>query len=146
MEAIVCQLTQTLIVCAFYRPTSRQLESVTNLCDFFRSIVDHYSDSPIWIAGDLNLPKINWDTSNISSSVYPSNLCDTVIDFVEEYGFTQTVNFATRGSNILDVFFTNRPSLVKSCHVVVQSLISSAPQAITPKNHLNLAQSGYPIY
>ena len=59
----------------------------------------------IWIAGDLNLPNINWDTSYISSSVYPSDLCDTVIDFVEEYGFTQTVNFATRGNNILDIFF-----------------------------------------
>jgi len=97
VEAIACQIIlashQTLIMCAFYRPPSRQLESATNLHDFFRSIVDHYSDSPVWIAGDLNLPNINWDTRPISSSVYPSNLCDTVIDFVEEYGFTQAVNF-----------------------------------------------------
>jgi len=108
-EAVACQLTlanhQTLIVCAFYRPPNRQLESVTNLCDFFRSIIDQHSDSPIWIAGDLNLPNINWNTNHISSSAYPSNLCDTVIDFVEEDGFTQTVNFATRGNNILDIFF-----------------------------------------
>ena len=109
MEAIACQITlanhQTLIMCAFYRTPSRQLENVTNLCDFFRSIVDHYTDSPIWIAGDLNLANINWDTSYISSSVYLSNLCDTVIDFIEEYSFTQTVDFATKGNNILDIFF-----------------------------------------
>ena len=29
--------------------------------------------------------------------------------------FTQLVNFPTRESNILDVVFTNRPSLIKCC-------------------------------
>ena len=105
-EAIACQLIlanhQTLIVCTFYRPLSRPLKSVTNLCDFVRNIIDQYSDSPIWIAGDLNLPNINWETSHISSSVYPSNLCNTVL--VPGYGFTQAVNFATRGNNILGIF------------------------------------------
>ena len=75
--------------------------------------------------------------------MYPSSLCDTIIDFVEEHGYTQTVNSATRGNNILDVFFTNRPPLVKSCHtvpgisdheaVVIQSLISFAPQQHSPR-------------
>jgi len=140
-EAIACHFIlpnhQTLVLCAFYRPPNRQLDSITNLCDFFRTIVDRYPTSPIWITGDINLPNINWNTNNISNSMYPSSLCDTIIDFVEEHGFTQTVNTATRGNNILDVFLTNRPSLVKSCHVVpgisdheavvVESSISSAP-------------------
>ena len=89
-EAIACQLTltnqQTLIVCAFYRPPNRQPDSVTNLCHFFKCIVDRYPTSPVWIAGDLNLPNINWDTIHISSFMYPSSLCDTIIDFVEEHG------------------------------------------------------------
>ena len=38
-----------------------------------------------------------------------------MINFVQEYGFSQAVNFPTRGNNILDVFITNRPSLVHSC-------------------------------
>ena len=67
-------------------------------------MVDRYPTSPVWIAGDLNLPNINWDTNHINNFTYPSSLCDNIIDFVEEYGFTQTVNSATKGNNILDVF------------------------------------------
>jgi len=55
------------------------------------------------------------------------------IDFIEEYGFTQKVDSPTRGNNILDVFLTNRPSMVKSCstvpdHEAVTIINSQAPQ------------------
>jgi len=39
-----------------------------------------------------------------------------VIDFLHEYGFTQIMNFATRANNTLDVFITNRPSLIHRCN------------------------------
>ena len=32
-----------------------------------------------------------------------------------ECGFFQIVDFATRGPNTLDLFFTSRPSLVQQC-------------------------------
>ena len=137
-EAIACQLTlanqQTLIVCAFYRPPNRQPDSVTNLCHFFKSIVDRYTTSPVWIAGDLNLPNINWDTNHISNFMYPSSLCDTIIDFVEEHGLHKQSTLLPEETIFSMYFFTNRPSLVKSCYivpgisdheaVVIQSLIS----------------------
>ena len=49
---------------------------------------------------------------------YPSSLCDTIIDFTHEYGFTQTVDLATRDNNIFDVFFTNRPCLIRRCYPI----------------------------
>ena len=109
---------------------------------FIGIIVNHYSDSHIFFfAGDLNLPNINWDTSHISSFVYFSNPWDTVIDFVKEYGFTQTATLLPTETTSLTYFFTNRLSLVRSCHtvpeisdhkiVVVQSLIFSVLQANT---------------
>ena len=55
-------------------------------------------------------------------------MCISYIDLVGEHGFTQTVNFATKGNNILNVFLTNRPPLI----VIIQSSISSAPQQHNP--------------
>jgi len=51
-------------------------------------------------------------------SAYPLALCDTVIDFLHEYGFTQVINFATRANNTLDVFITNRPLLIHCCNPI----------------------------
>jgi len=39
------------------------------------------------------------------------------MDFVENYDFFQTVNTPTRVDHILDVFLTNRPTLIQSCEV-----------------------------
>jgi len=37
---------------------------------------------------------------------------------MQEYGFSQTVNSPTRRNNILDVFITNRPSLITHCSTI----------------------------
>ena len=41
-----------------------------------------------------------------------------IIDFTLEHRFIRSVNSATMENNILDVFFTNRPSLINTCHTV----------------------------
>ena len=45
-------------------------------------------------------------------------LCDLFLDFVQDYGFSQMVDFPTRRNNTLDIFATNRPSLVTVCKTV----------------------------
>ena len=67
------------------------------------------------IAGDFNLPDINWTDSNIIGSNYPLSVNSTFLDFVNTFGLTQTVDFPTRLSNTLDIFLTNRPSLINYC-------------------------------
>ena len=37
---------------------------------------------------------------------------------MQEYGFSQTVNFPTRKNNILDIIITNRPSLITFCSMI----------------------------
>jgi len=108
----------------------------------FQDHCDHPS-LPIWIAGDLNLPNIDWEVNHTNGSAYPSVLSETIIDFILEYGFIQSVKDATREQNILDVFFTNRPSLIESCStvsgisdheaVLIKSLVSIVPQQINPR-------------
>ena len=40
------------------------------------------------------------------------------MDFLQDHGFTQIVDFPTRGHNTLDIYAINRPSLVVSCKPV----------------------------
>ena len=63
----------------------------------------------------LNLPNINWDSNSVEGNSYPLSLCNIFLDFLNTFGFIQTVNFATKASNNLDIFCTNQPSVIKQC-------------------------------
>ena len=121
-EAVVCKITldyrQPLIVCSFYRPPNTDTQSIDNLCNLFMTISSTYPNVPTWLVGDLNLPNIDWVNNCTQGSSYPLISCETILKFVQEYGFSQAVNFPTRGKNILDIFITNRPSLLQSCYPI----------------------------
>lgn len=122
VEVVSCKFTftnnQSLIVCSVYRPPNNDLETIENLCNLFESLCVTYPDTPIWIAGDMNLPNIDWESFCVTNNSYPINLCEILLNFTLEHGFIQIVNFPTRVKNILDVFFTNRVSLVSHCSTV----------------------------
>ena len=88
------------------------------LCDTLANIATNHPNSPIWIAGDINLPDVNWERNCISGNTYLAALCNLFLTFIEDYGLTQMVDFPTRRQNILDIFVTNRPSLVTGCKPV----------------------------
>ena len=64
---------------SFYQPPNRELQSVDNLCQLFTNLSSSYTNTPIWIVGNLNLPNIDWE-NNIQGGAYRHSLCDTVID------------------------------------------------------------------
>ena len=107
--------TEAFIICSFYRPPSNDMEYATELCNLFRTISLTYKNSVIWIAGDLNLPNIDWIHYNLLSNSYPSSLCNLFLDFILEFGFVQLVDFPTREQSILDIFLTNFPSYEYTC-------------------------------
>jgi len=75
-----------------------------------------YFNATIWVGGDLNLPNIDWSTNSPSGNNYPLSFCNIVLDLFSELDFTQlVVTFPTRESNALDVFATNRPTLINKC-------------------------------
>ena len=85
------------------------------LCKTLEEIILEFPKSIIWIAGDINLPNVDWKNNLIHGSAYPIPLYSTFLDLIETHGFTQIVDFPTRGNNILDIFCTNRPSLINVC-------------------------------
>ena len=72
-------------------------------------------NATIWVGGDLNLPNIDWTTNSPSGNNYPLLFCNLVLDLFSEINFTQLVTFPTRESNTLDIFATNRPTLINKC-------------------------------
>ena len=121
-DLVICKIIlpnkEPILLCAVYRPPNSNLVYLENVITTLTNIVRNNPQSPIWIAGDFNFPIINWSDGSISGNNYPHTFAELLLDFSNTYGFTQIVDAPTRKHNILDLFLTNRPSLVKSCKVI----------------------------
>ena len=104
--------TQSLIACCIYRPPNRSVDYIEATCSTLESIILSSPNDIIWIAGNFNLPDINWTDSNIVGTNYPLSVNSTFLDFVNTFGLTQIVGFPTRLSNTLDIFLTDRPLII----------------------------------
>ena len=115
-EIVGCKIelfkSKQLVICSAYRPPSSDIDYSTNLCNTVHDIVKHNPNSTIWLAGDLNLPDINWDRDTIVNHQYSIAINESYISCFNDAGLEQMVDFPTRGNNILDLFLSNRPSLV----------------------------------
>ena len=90
---------------AFYRPHENDVNSLENLNSSLNRLKN--TNSNIYIAGDFNLPGIDWDLG-ISKfhSIFKSQH-DLFLDILNDHNLCQIVKEPTRGSNILDLFLTN---------------------------------------
>jgi len=79
-ERVACRVdqneSQPLFVCSLYRPPNNDLLWMKTLCDTLADIASSYSNSPIWIAGDINLPNFNRERNYISRNAYAAALCN----------------------------------------------------------------------
>jgi len=107
-----------VVLCSVYRPPNSTLQYLEEVTANLNTIIVNNPDTPIWIAGDFNLPNIKWSNGTISGYNYPRAFGELLLDFSNDHGLTQMVDTPTRGNNILDLFFTNRPSLVESCNTL----------------------------
>ena len=98
-----------------YRPTDNNNDYTQDLCNALSDLSARFKDLIIWLGGDTNLPDIDWKTDTITGHIYPVSINQTYIDTFNHIGCEQIVNFPTRINNILDVFCTNRPSLIDRC-------------------------------
>ena len=73
--------------------------------------------SPIWLVGDFNLPDIHWNTSSIIGHQNPKAINELFLNMTYDLGFEQVVPHNTRNNKTLDLFLTNRPSLIQRCEL-----------------------------
>ena len=66
------------------------------------------------LSGDFNTGDINWDLGTVSPIYHQKAVIDLVLSFSQQFDLTQLQREPTRLDNLLDLFFTNKPTLVKS--------------------------------
>ncbi|XP_072037138.1 uncharacterized protein [Amphiura filiformis] len=105
----------SIVVASLYRPTNNDLQYMEELNSAISHLCISNPGCPIWIAGDINLPDIDWSTNSIISHQYRLALNESFLQLMTTTGLEQMVNFPTRGDNTLDIILTNRPSLTNTC-------------------------------
>ena len=117
-EAVVCSVKSIKTkIASIYRPPNADAKSFENLLRFLDDALTDKNDpgrfNDIIIAGDFNLPNIDWKVSHIHSENKLSSSCENqLLCFMENHFLSQYVTEPTRGKNILDLFLTNNANLV----------------------------------
>jgi hypothetical protein len=109
------QLSKSLLIGCINRPPKSNIDYARELQEAIRSVMKNNRSSVLWLSGDFNLPDIDWEANNITGSQNSKQINEIYMDIIAENFREQMVNFPTRGTNILDLFTTNRPSLVNRC-------------------------------
>ena len=65
--------------------------------------------------GDFNLPDIYWSSESIVGHQYTVALNNCFLSTFHDLGMSQIADFPTRLDKTLDLFLTNRPTLVSKC-------------------------------
>ena len=76
------------------------------------------SNSNIWIGGDFNLPKMNWEEMCPSPDCKHPTYYRNFINIINDHSLHQMVTSPTRDKHVLDLFFTNNPTLVNRSNVI----------------------------
>lgn len=106
---------QPLVIISAYRPPRNDLAYAQNLCQAIRNIVTKFPSATVWLSGDFNLPDVEWSKESIIGHQYTLAINKCFLSTFHDLGLNQMVDFPTRLDKTLDLFLTNRPSLVSKC-------------------------------
>ena len=83
-----------------------------------QKVCHKHKDAVVWVAGDFNLPDIDRSRNTITGYQYRKDVNKAFLTLQSDVGLHQIIDRPTREDNILDFFFTNRPSLVNRSTVI----------------------------
>ena len=108
---------KSLITGSIYRPPNSDNEYMEKIKCAVDDIAKKHRSSVVWLGGDLNLPDISWNSDSVTIAGHqnPVSLNNKFLELVQDNHLEQVVTFPTRHENTLDLFLTNRPSLVNIC-------------------------------
>ena len=109
---------KSIILGSFYRPPNTGIETLQELRKSLENLPKNSEDKIIILAGDFNLPHINWKNNTIKPGGNQLQLHQELLDIVDDFDLEQMQTNPTRQDNVLDLYFTNIPSLVKSCETI----------------------------
>ena len=132
--------SKSLLIREYYKPHEHKQHSWE---EFSKSLSKARKlNCNIWVAGDFNLPKMDWDHMCPSPDCKHPSFYRQITEVLNDSNLTQTVSLPTRDSNILDLFFTTNPTLVQrvsilpgiSNHDIVQIQVNTSAK-IFFRNH-----------
>lgn len=99
-----------ITIASFYRPPSSGIEPLDQLHNVLSVL---RKNSTVILGGDFNCGDIDWQTNTIASSCNNKQLHERLLDLLSDHCLEQMQRDPTRLGNILDLYCTNRPGLVK---------------------------------
>ena len=82
--------SKTLIIGAIYLPHTDDIEGL----EFFKTAAhraSQYNNASIWIAGDFNLPGIDWGANTIKPRTTSLDIHERFIEYLQDYNLEQVV-------------------------------------------------------
>ena len=112
-----CQGQAPLIIGAIYRP--QRMTKPTQINFVTKSVTYNLSTrkQPSGLQ-EMQTSDIDWVSQSICGHNYLLKINQSLLNTVYDVGFEHMVKFPTRGENTLDIFLTNRPSLIGKCKAV----------------------------
>ena len=111
---------KAVYLASYYRPPNDHTASLEALHESLAILYRSCKLPPsIIIAGDLNLPDINWENL-CTTNQHTATKHNKLLEIVSEYGLTNMVNEPTRldSGNILDLVLTSNPALISNVNTV----------------------------
>ena len=95
---------KSVYIASYNRPKENDLDSF----DEFKKSLQMTSQlkGDIWVMGDLNCPKLDWNSEHVTSvkpGCYAPQLYDDFISILDESNLVQMVTQPTRSENMLDL-------------------------------------------
>ena len=104
-----------LCIASFYRPPGSDIQPF----DAFNHSLDCLHANGFFprivIAGDMNVPDINWSNNTVKDDPqYGVLVNQKFLNIVDDHGLTQPVSFPTRQASVLDLVVVKPPDLVSN--------------------------------
>ena len=120
-----------IYLCSYYIP-NWNLNDIARLDESLKQATNRKKEKRIILAGDFNREKVS-----VSKAAADREVQEALLDVTIEHGLSQVNDQPTRDNNLLDLVFTNNPSIMKtstslpgiSDHAMVVTDIDIIPQA-----------------
>ena len=108
----------SLIIGSYYRSPSSIIQSIQDLDESLCNLPPNKKNKNLLLGGDFNKPDINWAIPTVNEGVKNKTLQEELINVSVQHGITQIQDKPTRENTILDLCFTNNPSLITYTDVI----------------------------
>ena len=111
-----------LFIGAFYRTPSgkpdNQLSDLETSIKELKKITRNRRDSTIILGGDFNFGDIDWESESVREGSSNAAASQRLLDILNDNQLSQLQRESTRKDRLLDLYITNRPTLVKTITMV----------------------------